>query len=334
MTHKVSICIKALNEAEHINGAIESALRAQAPFDGEVILADSGSTDETVAIARRYPITIVQLNKISDQSCGAGGQLAFQHSSGEYIYLMDGDMHLHADFIATAIAYLDAHGDVGAVGGTVVERRLANLEFKVRQKALHREQHQREGFVDRLNGGGLYRRKAIADVGYFTDRNLHGFEEYELGARLTKHGWGIVRLPRTAVDHFGYTMNAYSLLWKRITSKYAYAGGEVIRASLARKHFLYSVKHFSHIRQWAVVIGWWLCFLLAVIFLQGTKLLLGLLIMLLMPIIFLSIRRGSITTGIYSLISWNVSTFGALIGVWRGRQPPDEPISSLVIQRR
>ena len=45
----VSIIIKALNEERYIATAIESALIALAGLDGEVILADSGSSDRTIA---------------------------------------------------------------------------------------------------------------------------------------------------------------------------------------------------------------------------------------------------------------------------------------------
>jgi len=55
----VSVIIKAYNEQQHIAGAIESALTALRGIDGEVILADSASTDRTIAIAQSYPIRIV-----------------------------------------------------------------------------------------------------------------------------------------------------------------------------------------------------------------------------------------------------------------------------------
>ena len=58
---KVSVIIKALNEEQRIAAAIQSALDAVAELGGEVILADSVSSDNTIAIASEFPITIVQL---------------------------------------------------------------------------------------------------------------------------------------------------------------------------------------------------------------------------------------------------------------------------------
>src|SRR2546423_14044703 len=102
----VSIIIKALNEERHIAGAIESAFAALTAIDGEIILADSGSSDQTIEIAQRYPIRVVQLQRAEDRSWGVGAQLGFQYSSGRYLCLVDGDMRLHCDFLPAALEVL------------------------------------------------------------------------------------------------------------------------------------------------------------------------------------------------------------------------------------
>ena len=50
---RVSVIIKAFNEERNICAAIESSLAAVAEVGGEVILADSSSTDRTVELATR-----------------------------------------------------------------------------------------------------------------------------------------------------------------------------------------------------------------------------------------------------------------------------------------
>src|SRR5260221_3578925 len=112
----VSIIIKALNEQRHIASAIESALAALDGIDGEVILADSGSRDRTIEIARRYPIKIVQLTNTAERSCGIGAQLGFQYSRGRYLCLIDGDMQLHDDFLLAALDCLARNPTIAGVG--------------------------------------------------------------------------------------------------------------------------------------------------------------------------------------------------------------------------
>jgi glycosyltransferase involved in cell wall biosynthesis len=53
-----SIVIRAYNEGQHIGRLLEG-IRQQTVQDVEVILVDSGSTDDTLLVARRYPVNVV-----------------------------------------------------------------------------------------------------------------------------------------------------------------------------------------------------------------------------------------------------------------------------------
>jgi glycosyltransferase involved in cell wall biosynthesis len=203
---RISIVIKALNEERNIAAAIESAIAALAGFDGEIILADCLSTDRTVAIAREYPIAIVCLGRVDDRSCGAGAQLGFQYSRGDFICLTDGDMRLCDGFLASAIQYLEEKPTVAGVGGSIIECEQENLEYVKRRKSY--DPSRQPGVVNRLDCGGLYRRSAVESVGYLADRNLHGGEELDLGARLTARGWTLVRLDQAGVEHDGHAGSA------------------------------------------------------------------------------------------------------------------------------
>jgi glycosyltransferase involved in cell wall biosynthesis len=251
----VSIIIKALNEERHIAAAIESALAALDTIGGEVILADSGSRDRTIEIARRYPIKIGQLKNRDERSCGVGAQLGFQYSRGRYLCLIDGDMRLHADFLPAALEFLGQNPTVGGVGGFVIDRDIANLEFEQRNK--RHDPDGRAGPVTRLNGCGVYRRAAIEAVGHLTDRNLHGGEELDLGARLHARGWTLAKLDRPAVDHHGHTGNAYLLLLRRIVTRNSFATGEMVRAAIGRPHFWFAVGNDNGCLLALLVAGWW-----------------------------------------------------------------------------
>jgi rhamnosyltransferase len=56
-----SIIIRAFNEEKAIGRLLEGIER-QKDVDYEIILVDSGSTDDTVAIAARYPVRLVQID--------------------------------------------------------------------------------------------------------------------------------------------------------------------------------------------------------------------------------------------------------------------------------
>jgi GT2 family glycosyltransferase len=328
----LTIGIKALNEERHIAAALASAVAAAQRLGGDVVLADSGSTDRTIEIARTFPVRIVQLADHSERSCGAGAQLAFQYATGDYFYLMDGDQVLDANFIPAAISYLEAHPEIAAVGGHVREMNVGNQEFEIRAAEVCSDKNMNPGIVDRLDCGGLYRVAAIRDVEYFADRNLHAFEEIDLGVRLQSKNWKLARIDRLAVDHYGHSMDGYRLLWRRIASGYAGAVGEVLRGAIGRDHLRVLLRKLGHIRNGAIVIAWWLLLLAIGAFLSplSTKLV-AILLLLFGPIAVLTMRRRSLKLGLYSFATWNAVAFGLIEGFFRRRVPPQQPLASVVL---
>jgi glycosyltransferase involved in cell wall biosynthesis len=326
----VSVIIKALNEEQHIAAAIESALAALAGIDGEVVLADGGSTDRTVEIARRYPIAIVGLNRIEDRSCGSGAQLGFQYSRGRYLMLIDGDMRLRPGFLPAALETLHQNPDLAGVGGAVFEHGVVNEEYEQRNKRY--DPDRRVGLVTRLNSSALYRRAAIESIGYLTDRNLHGAEEFDLGARLHAAGWTLAKIDRPVVDHHPHTGSAYRLLLRRVFNKNASAIGELLRAAIGRRHFWFVVLKDHQCFLCLLVTGWWIALALATFALSGMSAVLAAGAVLLVPFVGMSLRWRSVRLGLYSVTAWNVFALCFWRGLLRRRTPPASWIASTVLQ--
>jgi glycosyltransferase involved in cell wall biosynthesis len=326
----VSVIIKALNEEPHIAAAIESAIAGLGEIDGEVILADGGSRDRTIEIARRYPIKIVQLIKAEDRSCGSGAQLGFQYSRGRYLLLMDGDMRLHKGFVPAAVRFLDQNPAVAGVGGHVVERDVANVEYEQRCKRY--DPDRAIGPVTRLGSSGLYRRSAIESVGYVTDRNLHGAEEFDLGARLHAGGWSLARIDCGVVDHYGHTGNAYRLLLRRVKNRNASATGELLRAAIGRPHFGFIVGKDHNCLLCLIVAGWWLTLACVPFILSGWTAVFAAAAIFLFPFATMSLRWRSIRLALYSVTAWNVFAVSFWPGLLRSRKSPTDWIESKVLQ--
>jgi glycosyltransferase involved in cell wall biosynthesis len=328
----VTVGIKAYNEEKCISAAISSALDAVLALGGDVVLADSGSTDGTIAIAKQFPIKIVQLANPKERCCGAGAQLAFQNNTGEYFYILDGDMTLKPGFLPDALGFLEKNPKVAAVGGLVREINIEGVEFQIRANSVKKGSNWLPGIVDRLDCGGLYRTAALRDVGYFADKNLHAFEEFELGTRLKQKGWLLARIDREAIDHFGHAIDGYSLLWRRIRSGYSGASGEIMRSSFGRDHFPIVVRSFSHFRNGLAVIMWWLLLIAMAVLPVSAGLRFSVLAMLLLiPLAVLTLRRQSLKLGLYSFVAWNVGAMGLLTGFFRKRRSPEDPIKSISI---
>ena len=325
----VSIIIKALNEERHIAAALESALAALAGLDGEVILADSASTDRTVAIAKTYPITIVRLDRIEDRSCGVGAQLGFQYSRGEFLFLMDGDMRLHPAFLATAVRFLRNNQAVAGVGGAVINKDVANLEYA--QRVARFDPDSRVGAVTRLGGCGLYRRAAIEGLGYVTDRNLHGGEELDLGSRLHAAGWLLARIDHPAVEHYCHVGNPYRLLWQRIRTRNAWGPGELIRAAIGRPQFGFVVRSDRNSQLCGMVAVWWGAIAVIAATGSGASALLAITALVVLPFAVMAARWRSLRNALYSLAVWNAQALCFLPGFLRARKPPAGWIDSTVV---
>jgi glycosyltransferase involved in cell wall biosynthesis len=330
---KVSVVIKALNEESNIRQAIESSLAAIAPFGGEVIVADSGSTDRTVEIAKVFPITVVQLGHPEERCCGIAPQLGYQHSRGEYVYLLDGDMDLDTAFVARAIELLESEPGVAGVGGYIGEMRISNFEFEHRSKRLidGRATIRRE--VGYLAGGGLYRRAAIEQVGYLSDRNLHSNEEFDLGVRLRAKGWRLIRLEDRAADHYAHDLGTFQLLLHRIRSDYILGPGEALRAAVDGGYLARVLRELRPIRAYGFAIFLWL---LTLIVLAVTHSWFWSAILLvasfLVPVLVMALRRRSMARGLWSVVAWHVQGFGLVRGFLRPRKSPTEAICSRIIR--
>lgn len=327
----LSIVIKALNEAHNIEATLRSVIEATAELDAEVILADSGSTDATVALARGFAVRVVQLAQAQERCCGIGPQLGFQHARGQFIFLMDGDMQLCPGFLEHALSFMQRHTEVAGVGGRVVELNMDSLEYRARNEKP--AAHQRPGEVDRLDGGGLYRRLAIESVGYFSNRNLHSYEEFELALRLRLAGWTLWRLPDDAVTHYGHDLPPYTLLARRWKSGYICGLGELLRASLADARQRRQVMRLKELKLYAsVLLGWLLLAVLALLPLDVWIKSVLLSLLALAPVAVMARRKHSLRRGLYAVVSWNLHAAGLLRGLLRQHTPPTEPIASCVLQ--
>lgn len=331
---RVSVIIKALNEEAGIAVAVRSALRAVAEAGGgEVILADSGSTDRTVAIASEFPIRIVQLLDPKERSCGVGPQLGWQVAHGEYVYVMDGDMELLPGFLRLGLSFLKRHPEIAGVGGRLVELNHASIEYRERTARAASPRHSRCGPVNHLDGGGLYRRTAIQDVGHLSDRNLHSYEEFDLGARLQARGWKLWRLPGVAVSHMGHVDPAPALLLRRWRSGYAWGCGELLRAALGQPWLSVILGDLRELRLYLLVWVWWLLLcVLAFLPQLGPWRAPAFAMLVLVPWGALCALKRSFSTGSYALLSWCVNAAGLARGLLARRTSASLPIASRVLR--
>jgi len=195
MTNLTAIVI-ARNEEARIGACLDACLRA---IDrsrtegliqkGDVILVDSASTDRTVEIARRFPVSIVHLPPDWPLSAAAGRFVGLRHARGDLVLFVDGDYVLFPEWLAPAIRTLQSDPAVAAVCGKDLEEATGDSLLMRYEKAL----------VESLRGEpaavpvGLYRRRALESVGGIHPF-LRGAEDRDVAYRLRDAGLHLVRI--------------------------------------------------------------------------------------------------------------------------------------------
>lgn len=324
----VTVIIKALNEERHIDAAVTSALAAVARAGGgEVILADSCSTDRTVEIAARHPVMIVQLRNRAERRCGIGPQLGYQRARGEYIYILDGDMELDPDFLPQALQAMTADAQLAGVGGLVEEESEASYQFRGRKRrgaeAVARE-------CEWLDMGGLYRESSLRAVGYFSNRNLHAYEEMDLGLRLRTAGFRLARIPARSVLHHGRTEGTWGLLARRWRSRYLDGAGELLRAALGRPYFWRAAATQRHL---FVALAIWIA-LIAGLFSwrYSHAALYAALATLAALVLWRSVRTRHVADALFGQVVWQVTALAMVRGFFMRPRDPRAAVEHVVLK--
>ncbi|SES88340.1 Glycosyltransferase, GT2 family [Nitrosospira multiformis] len=326
---RLSVLIKTYNEGSKIAKCIQSVLDSVQGIEGgvEIIVADSLSTDDTVEIAKNYDIKVVQLRSIEDRGCGSGVQLGFQHSSGRYVYLLDGDMELQAPFLSQALELLEGDSRLGGVSGLLRDRTIRN--WFERQRNNHKPTT--PGEVACLPGGGLYRRTAIENAGgYAGNRNLQAFEEAELGFRLRSQGWRLVRIPVVAVLHTGHVGTTGSLIGRLWRNGRVASGGMFLKLALAQPYRFDAIRMFIHP---LATLAYWIIWLVSLILVEDGRILAGLTGFGLLVYACLVFKKRSFRDAAISMLLWHLAALGIIRGfALRNLHSPNAEIPSVVLK--
>jgi hypothetical protein len=123
MTPLVSIVMLSYNHAPYLPAAIESVL-AQTVEDLELVVADDGSTDGSLDIARRYEEADPRVRVLThpghvNRGIGATVNLVRSATSGRYQLGLPSDDVLLPDALELTVDFLERHPEVGYVYGHV-----------------------------------------------------------------------------------------------------------------------------------------------------------------------------------------------------------------------
>jgi len=114
----VSIIIPVYNSEKYLTETLNSAL-SQTWANKEIIIVDDGSTDNSLALAKKYESDNVKVFSQQNKGASAARNLGLKHANGTYIQFLDADDLLSADKIASQVNILNNHQDYLCVCDTV-----------------------------------------------------------------------------------------------------------------------------------------------------------------------------------------------------------------------
>lgn len=231
----LSIVLITKNQGWNVARLVQSALDATRKLTGtEILLVDSASTDDTVAQACRFPVTVLRLSSAQRLTPAAGRYVGYEASRGDYVLFLDGDMELYPGWLAKALSLMADQPLVAGVTGERIDLpKAAQPNDKpplVTDPAL--------AFTDIPQGGGaaLYRRAALQQIGQFNP-HLYSDEEPELCIRLRYSGYRFVRIQHPIVYHYTDPTDTLPTLIGRWRRRLYLGSGQNLRYHLGGKFF-------------------------------------------------------------------------------------------------
>jgi len=229
--------------------AAEAALREMAGIDGEIVIVDNGSGDDSEAVidagieAAGWDRTRVILKQSGHNGgFGAGNNFAIRQglSDGtrpDFVYLLNSDALPDKGAIRILLDYLIAHREVGAAGSYVhgPQGDPHQTAFRFPTIAGELEGAARTGFITRMfpsavipleisdvpiavdwvaGASVLLRQKALDEIGLFDETYFLYFEETDLCLRARRAGWQVHYVPASEVTHIG-SVSTGMKTWRR-----------------------------------------------------------------------------------------------------------------------
>lgn len=331
-TPDLSIVIITRNEAKNIARAIESVLRATEQWpQTEILLVDSASTDETVQIARRYPINIVRLPSTWFLSVPAGRLIGMRYTRGELVLHMDGDMELEPEWVNRSVSYALEHPEVGAVGGYWRNVYVKDGIIVGEEDEFHDSQ-ERVLEVKYVGGAALYRRSAIEKMGGFNPY-IRGEEGVYLCLGIRNEGYKVVRLPYLMSWHYSVPPQSMAYSLRRLRLDMWLGFGQAPRYYWGTRLFWRYLKERGSFLVYLVSVLITIITLLISILSRNIGLFGGWVLIVVGFLLVFTIKKRSISKTLVSLIAHTGIAYSAVRGFLMVPKSPSEyPTDAEIVQ--
>lgn len=224
----LSLVIVTYNSAPHIGACLASLPRALEGLTSEVIVVDNASGDGTASAVRSGFPHVVLIERAVNGGFAAGINEGLARAAGRYVAWINPDTEVVAGRFADAVAWLDAHPDVGIAGLRMIDR-AGNVEPSARgfpgfhsaighryslltrlwpgnpfSKRYLRTGDDRDGVTpaDWVSGAALVHRRSVSEaLGGLDEQFFMYCEDVDFCYRASKAGSAVRYVPAVTLRH-------------------------------------------------------------------------------------------------------------------------------------
>ena len=217
MTPDITVAVVSYNTCGLLRSCLRSLEARQAEGEAalEIVVADNASADGSAAMVRAEFPAVRVLEMGENAGFGRANNAALTGAGGRYVCLVNSDAEVQSGALRDALTFLDAHPDVGVVGGQLV------WPDGREQPSWSRDPTPGSVLAEQLflpprrlpplpNGGDVpqvcgafmvVRRAAWEAVGGFDSHYFMYNEDVDLNVRLRGAGWRLALLPGVRITH-------------------------------------------------------------------------------------------------------------------------------------
>ena len=235
--YRCSIVIRACNEEKNI-GRLLRGISEQTVRDYEIIVVDSGSTDDTLRVANQHPVKVLQVSR-NEFSFGRSLNIGCAAARGEFVVATSAHVYpIYSNWLEELLTPLLEPHVALAYGKQRGADSTKYSEHQVFAKWFpeHSNFEQKHPFCN--NANAAIRRCVWENLPY--DETLTGLEDLDWANRAMRLGYGIAYAADAVVAHRHdetplRTYNRYrreALAYKRIFPEEQFRFNDFIRLSL------------------------------------------------------------------------------------------------------
>ena len=218
---KLTVVIVSYNVRDYLVQCIDSVRKAIEGLDGEIVVVDNCSKDDTVSyLQTHYPEVRLIANQENVGFSRANNQ-AIRQSKSEYVLLLNPDTFVYKNTISSCLDFLDAHPEAGGAGvrmltsegGPAPESRravptpwvamLKMLGF-TRRYYMSKLPWDEPCQIEVISGAYcMLRRKALDQIGLLDEDYFMYGEDIDLSYRMLRGGWQNWCLPYDIIHYKG-----------------------------------------------------------------------------------------------------------------------------------